>query len=107
MFGEVVATFGLLAVVAGGAKQPVSAPFAVAAYITGAIWFTSSTAFANPAVTVARMFTDTFAGIRPADVPGFIVAETLGAGAAMLLFRWLMPRPQTARPGDHAEGPVR
>ena len=66
-------------------------PFAVAAYITAAYWFTSSTSFANPAVTLARSASDTFAGIRPADVPGFIVAQTLGAASATLLFRWLVP----------------
>jgi glycerol uptake facilitator-like aquaporin len=66
-------------------------PFAVAAYIAAAYWFTASTSFANPAVTLARALTDTFAGIRPADVPGFIVAQLLGAGAATALFRWLVP----------------
>jgi glycerol uptake facilitator-like aquaporin len=66
-------------------------PFAVAAYITAAYWFTASTSFANPAVTVARALTDTFAGIRPADVPGFILAQFAGATAATLLFRWLLP----------------
>ena len=64
---------------------------AVGLYITGAYWFTASTSFANPAVTIARALTDTFAGIRPADVSGFIVAECLGAAAATLVFRWLMP----------------
>ena len=72
-------------------------PFAVAAYITAAYWFTSSTSFANPAVTLARAASDTFAGIRPADAPGFIAAQALGAGSATLLFRWLMPdRPAAA-----------
>ncbi len=66
-------------------------PFAVGAYITAAYWFTSSTSFANPAVTLARMASDTFAGIRPADVPGFLVAQVLGATAATLTFRWLVP----------------
>jgi len=66
-------------------------PFAVGAYITGAYWFTSSTSFANPAVTLARAASDTFAGIRPADAPGFIVAQLAGALAATLLFRWLVP----------------
>ena len=65
-------------------------PFAVGAYITGAYWFTASTSFANPAVTLARSASDTFAGIRPADAPGFIVAQLLGAAAATLLFRWLL-----------------
>jgi len=66
-------------------------PFAVGAYITAAYWFTSSTSFANPAVTLARAASDTFAGIRPADAPAFIVAQLLGAAGATLLFRWLVP----------------
>jgi glycerol uptake facilitator-like aquaporin len=66
-------------------------PFAVAAYIAAAYWFTSSTSFANPAVTVARSLSDTFAGIRPVDVPLFVVAQFSGAFAATLLFRWLVP----------------
>ena len=86
---EFVATCGLLSVIWGCADgQPAMAPFAVAAYITGAYWFTSSTSFANPAVTVARTLTDTFAGIRPADAPAFIMAQLLGAAAATALFRW-------------------
>ena len=92
MFSECVATFGLLAVILGCARFRSSAvPFAVGAYITGAYWFTSSTSFANPAVTLARSASDTFAGIRPADVPGFIVAQLAGAAAATVLFRWLLP----------------
>lgn len=92
MLGEFVATFGLLGVIWGvGRSRPATTPFAVAAYIVGAYWFTSSTSFANPAVTLARAATDTFAGIRPADVPGFVVAQALGAGAATLLFGWLTP----------------
>ena len=72
-------------------------PFAVAAYITSAYWFTASTSFANPAVTLARGLTDTFAGIRPLDIPGFVVAQFAGAAVATLLFRWLVPAlPQTA-----------
>ena len=66
-------------------------PFAVGAYITSAYWFTASTSFANPAVTLARSATDTFAGIRPEDALGFIVAQMAGAAAATLLFRWLLP----------------
>ena len=66
-------------------------PFAVAAYITAAYWFTASTSFANPAVTLARSASDTFAGVRPADVPAFIVAQLFGAAVATLLFRWLTP----------------
>ena len=92
LFGEFVATAGLLSVVWGCARtRPAATPFAVAAYITAAYWFTSSTSFANPAVTLARAASDTFAGIRPADAPGFIVAQMLGAAAATLLFRWLVP----------------
>lgn len=91
-FSEFVATFGLLAVIWGCARfRSAAVPFAVAAYITAAYWFTASTSFANPAVTLARATTDTFAGIRPADAPGFIGAQLLGAGAAAMLFRWLMP----------------
>jgi len=92
MVSEFVATFGLLAVIWGCVrKRPRSVPFAVGAYITAAYWFTSSTSFANPAVTIARAASDTFAGIRPADVPGFVVAQLLGAGAATVTFRWLVP----------------
>jgi len=89
---EFVATFGLLAVIWGVARRRSTAvPFAVAAYITAAYWFTASTSFANPAVTLGRSASDTFAGIRPADVPGFVAAQLLGAAAATLLFRWLVP----------------
>jgi glycerol uptake facilitator-like aquaporin len=92
LFSEFVATFGLLSVIWGCVRLRSSAvPFAVGAYITGAYWFTSSTSFANPAVTLARAASDTFAGIRPADVPGFIAAQLAGAMAATLLFRWLVP----------------
>ena len=95
---EFVATFGLLAVIWGVARRRATAvPFAVGAYITAAYWFTASTSFANPAVTIARAATDTFAGIRPADVPAFIAAQCLGAAAATALFRWLVPvLPDTA-----------
>lgn len=89
---EFVATFGLLAVIWGTARQRVRlVPFAVGAYITAAYWFTSSTSFANPAVTLARAATDTFAGIRPTDVPGFIAAQLAGGAAATAVFRWLVP----------------
>ncbi len=92
VFSEFVATFGLVAVIQGCARlRPPTVPFAVAAYITAAYWFTASTSFANPAVTLARAATDTFTGIRPADVPGFIVAQLCGAAAATALFRWLLP----------------
>ena len=91
-FSEFVATFGLLAVIWGCARLRAGAvPFAVASYITAAYWFTASTSFANPAVTLARSATDTFAGIRPADAPAFILAQLLGAAAATGLFRWLVP----------------
>ncbi|WP_437958302.1 MIP/aquaporin family protein [Sorangium sp. So ce119] len=92
MASEFVATFGLLAVIWGGVRRRAeSVPFAVGAYITAAYWFTSSTSFANPAVTLARAASDTFAGIRPADAPGFIIAQLAGAAAATLVFRWLVP----------------
>jgi len=92
LFSEFVATFGLLSVIWGCARLRSSAVlFAVGAYITGAYWFTSSTSFANPAVTMARAASDTFAGIRPTDAPGFILAQLAGAMAATLLFRWLLP----------------
>jgi len=89
---EFVATFGLLSVIWGCSRRRSDAvPFAVAAYIAAAYWFTASTSFANPAVTIARALTDTFAGIRPADVPAFILAQAAGAATATLLFRWLVP----------------
>jgi glycerol uptake facilitator-like aquaporin len=92
MASEFVATFGLLAVIWGCSRRRSDAvPFAVAAYIAAAYWFTASTSFANPAVTLARALSDTFAGIRPADVPGFMLAQLAGAAAATLLFRWLVP----------------
>jgi glycerol uptake facilitator-like aquaporin len=89
---ECVATFGLLAVVwSCSRRRPAVAPFAVGVYITSAYWFTSSTSFANPAVTLARSVTNTFTGIRPADVPTFLVAQVIGAAAATLLLGWLLP----------------
>jgi glycerol uptake facilitator-like aquaporin len=89
---EFVATFGLLSVIWGSSwRRSDAVAFAVAAYIAAAYWFTASTSFANPAVTLARALTDTFAGIRPADVPPFIVAQFAGAAAATVLFRWLVP----------------
>lgn len=91
MFSEFIATFGLIAVVRGCARmRPAHVAYAVGAYIAAAYWFTASTSFANPAVTLARSASDTFAGIRPADVPGFIVAQLAGTFAAALLFRWLL-----------------
>jgi glycerol uptake facilitator-like aquaporin len=93
ILSEAVATFGLLAVIWGCSRRQnaVVVPFAVGAYITAAYWFTASTSFANPAVTLARALTDTFAGIRPADVPGFVAGQIIGATAATVLFRWLIP----------------
>ena len=92
MFSEFVATFGLLSVIWSVArKRPDAVALAVGLYIAGAYWFTASTSFANPAVTVARALTDTFAGIRPSDVLGFVMAQLTGAFAATMLFRWLLP----------------
>ena len=89
---EFVATFGLIAVIwSCSLKRAQAVPYAVASYIAAAYWFTASTSFANPAVTMARALTDTFAGIRLADAPGFIAAELLGAAAAAIFFAWLMP----------------
>lgn len=88
LVSEFVATFGLLAVIWAVSRRRASAtPYAVGAYITAAYWFTSSTSFANPAVTLARSLTDSFTGIRPADVPGFLAAQLLAAGAMLLFVR--------------------
>jgi glycerol uptake facilitator-like aquaporin len=92
LFSEFIATFGLLSVIWGCSRLRSDAvALAVGLYITSAYWFTASTSFANPAVTIARGFTNTFAGIRPSDAPGFILAQLLGALAATVLFRWLVP----------------
>jgi glycerol uptake facilitator-like aquaporin len=92
LFSEFLATFGLLCVIWGCARlRSEAVPIAVGLYITGAYWFTASTSFANPAVTLARAFTNTFAGIRPVDAPGFMVAQLFGAFTATVLFRWLVP----------------
>ena len=89
-WSEGVATFGLLTVILHGVRQRADAvPWLVGCYITAAYWFTSSTSFANPAVTLARSFTDTFAGIRPADVPAFMLAQIVGAALAVGLYRWM------------------
>jgi len=94
-FSEFVATFGLLSVIWGCSRTRTSVvPFAVGAYITAAYWFTASSSFANPAVTVARCMSDTFAGIRPVDVPGFVTAQFVGGIAATIVFRWLVPNLQ-------------
>jgi glycerol uptake facilitator-like aquaporin len=91
-FSECVATFGLLCVIWGASRlQSNAVAFAVGAYITSAYWFTASTSFANPAVTIARCLSDTFAGIRPVDVTWFVLAQFIGGFAATLLFRWLVP----------------
>ena len=111
--GEFVATFGLVATIIGCLKaRPEAVPYAVGLFITAGYWFTSSTSFANPAVTVARAFTDTFSGIRPLDAPAFILFELLGAVAATLVFRWLWaenrgaaPAPGTEAPLEAADGP--
>jgi glycerol uptake facilitator-like aquaporin len=92
LLSEFVATFGLMSVIWGVSRKNTQfTPFAVGAYITAAYWFTSSTSFANPAVTLARSFTNTFSGIRPVDAPGFVVAQLAGALAATALFRFLAP----------------
>ena len=92
VLSEFVATFGLLSVIWGCSRLRSGAvPFAVASYITAAYWFTASTSFANPAVTIARSLSDTFAGIKLSDVPPFIAAQLAGALAATFLFRWLVP----------------
>ena len=89
--GEVVATFGLVATILAGIRfRKDAVPYAVGLYITSAYWFTSSTSFANPAVTVARSLSATFAGIRPADAPAFILAQLAGAALAVAFFGWLL-----------------
>lgn len=98
--GEVVATFGLLTVILNLARSPRAAaiPYAVAGYIAAGYWFTSSTSFANPAVTVARTLTDTFTGIAPASAPAFITAQLAGAAVAVMLARYLHSTPPVAQP---------
>ncbi len=104
VLSEAVATFGLLAVVLGVARtRPDSVPYAVGAYITAAYFSTSSTSFANPAVTLARAATDTFAGIRPADVPGFLVGQLVGAALAVVTLGFLQP--QTRLPTAQKDTP--
>jgi glycerol uptake facilitator-like aquaporin len=97
LFSEFVATFGLLCVIWGCSRSRAEiVPFAVGLYIAAAYWFTASTSFANPAVTIARCLSNTFSGIRPADVSGFIVAQISGALAATFLFQWLLPCARSA-----------
>jgi glycerol uptake facilitator-like aquaporin len=92
LLSEGIATFGLISVVLGvGRTRAPLAPFAVAAYIVAAYWFTASTSFANPAVTIARAFSDTYAGIRPADIAAFIFAQGVGAALGAVVFSWLIP----------------
>jgi glycerol uptake facilitator-like aquaporin len=97
-FSEVVATFGLILIIQGCSRfEPRWLPVAVACYIAAAYWFTASTSFANPAVTIARSLSDTFAGIRPADVLPFVAAQMCGGLSAILVFEWLSPRSSTTR----------
>jgi len=108
LLGEVVASFGLLTVVLGVVRsgRAATAPFAVAGYIAAAYWFTSSTSFANPAVTIGRSLSDTFAGIEPASAPGFIAAQVIGGLLAVALARFLFPATSATElvvPHDHTE----
>jgi glycerol uptake facilitator-like aquaporin len=97
-FAEAVATFGLVLVIRGCSERNAAAvPYAVGLYITAAYWFTASTSFANPAVTLARAMSDTFAGIAPAGVLAFVIAQTLGALAALGLAAWIWPHPNGSR----------
>jgi glycerol uptake facilitator-like aquaporin len=109
LFSEFVATFGLLSVIWGCVRlRSEAVPVAVGLYIIGAYWFTASTSFANPAVTLARAFTDTFSGIRPLDVPGFIAAQLAGTFMATTLFRWLVPSlPAEAKEAVFSHSPAR
>ena len=102
LVSEGVATFGLLLTILSVARwRPSAVPYAVGAYISSAYWFTASSSFANPAVTLARAATQTFAGIRPMDVPGFVLAQLVGAAAAAVLFRWLSAADLPAVEGRH------
>lgn len=103
-FAESVATFGLLLTIFGCvARAPAATPYAVGLYITAAYWFTASTSFANPAVTIARGFSDTFAGIAPAGVPAFVVAQLIGMGLSLAAAAWLWPAPAEVKPGATPE----
>ena len=98
-FAEAVAAFGLVVTILAGIRfQRAAVPWLVGLYITAAYWFTASTSFANPAVAIARSLTNTFSGIRPADLPGFIVAELCGAFAGLLLMNWLLGRHEVRGP---------
>ena len=105
-WSEFIATFGLLAVIISCSRtRPTSTPFAVAAYITAAYWFTSSTSFANPAVTLARAASNTFAGIRPQDVPGFVIAQLSGTLTAVIVFKWLFGSEKETSPYGNQDLP--
>ncbi len=105
-FAEAVAAFGLVTTILAGIRfQRNAVPWLVGLYITAAYWFTASTSFANPAVAIARALTNTFAGIRPVDLPGFVVAELLGTILASLLMNWLLGRPAVRGPVAIAETP--
>ena len=102
-FAEAVAAFGLVATILAGIRfQRAAVPWLVGLYITAAYWFTASTSFANPAVAIARSFTNTFSGIRPVDLPGFITAELFGAVIGMLVMAWLL-RPEKDAPALNPE----
>lgn len=104
LWSEFIATFGLLVVIWGcSRRRPSAVPVAVGAYVAAAYWFTASTSFANPAVTLARSASDTFAGIRLEDVPGFIVAQFLGAAAGTVLLGWLVPADAAAAGRDRKD----
>ena len=98
-FAEIVATFGLLATILGGIRfNAAGVPWLVGLYITAAYWFTASTSFANPAVAIARSLTNTFSGIRPLDLPGFILAQIIGAALAVAVFGWLLSGSKSKHP---------
>ena len=104
-WSEFVATFGLIAIIIGCARsRPDVTPFAVGAYVTAGFWFTASSAYTNPAVTLAKAASNTFTGIRPGDAPAFIVAQVLGAAASTMLFCWLYAAP--GKSTRTAAGPV-
>ena len=103
-FAEAVATFGLVATILGAVRyRPEAVAYAVGLYITAGYWFTASTSFANPAVTVARALTNTFSGIRPDHAPGFILAQIVGAVAATVLFGWLLAQARSPHPSADGE----
>jgi glycerol uptake facilitator-like aquaporin len=107
-FAEAVAAFGLVATILAGIRfERAAVPWLVGLYITAAYWFTASTSFANPAVAIARSLTNTFSGIRPIDLPGFLLAELAGAAVGMMLMTWLLGRPEVRGPNpllDHLVG---